>query len=105
MVERNQQPESGLHSVTMELSEETVDDLLKRLRRAEGQVRGIQQMLTDGRDCRDIVTQISAVSKALDQAGFLLVAAGLQWCVSSPAEASAAGYHVSDVQKMFLKLA
>ena len=105
MVDRNQQPESELHSVAMELSEETVADLLKRLRRAEGQVRGIQQMLADARDCRDIVTQISAVSKALDQAGFLLVAAGLQWCVSSPAEAAAAGYDVSDVQKTFLKLA
>lgn len=89
----------------VELSEETIADLLRRLRRAEGQVRGVQQMLTDGRDCRDIVTQISAVSKALDQAGFLLVAAGLQWCVSDPEAAAAAGYDIGDVQKMFLKLA
>ena len=43
----------------MELPEQTIDDLVQRLRRVEGQVRGIQQMLTDGRECRDVVTQIT----------------------------------------------
>ncbi len=89
----------------MELPQETVDDLMKRLRRAEGQVRGVQQMLTEGRDCREIVTQLSAVTKALEQTGFLLVAAGLTWCVSDPERAAAEGYALADVQKMFLKLA
>ena len=89
----------------MELTEDTVADLTKRLRRAEGQVRGVQQMLTEGRDCRDIVTQLSAVTKALDQAGFVLVAAGLTWCLSDPERAAAEGYSLDDVKKMFLKLA
>jgi DNA-binding FrmR family transcriptional regulator len=89
----------------MELPEDTVEDLIKRLRRVEGQVRGVQQMLTDGRDCRDIVTQISAAGKALDQAGFVLVAAGLTWCLEDPARSAAEGYDVRDVQKMFTKLA
>ena len=89
----------------MELPEETVADLTRRLRRAEGQVRGVQQMLAEGRDCRDIVTQLSAVSKALDQAGFVLVAAGLTWCLSDPERAAAEGYELEDVNKMFLKLA
>lgn len=89
----------------MELTEDTVADLTKRLRRAEGQVRGVQQMLAEGRDCRDIVTQLSAVTKALDQAGFLLVAAGLTWCLSDPERAAAEGYSLDDVRKMFLKLA
>jgi len=89
----------------MELPEETKSDLMRRLRRAEGQVRGVQQMLTEGRDCRDIVTQLSAVTKALEQAGFLLVAAGLTWCVSDPDRAAEQGYAIEDVQKMFLKLA
>ena len=89
----------------MELPEDTVADLQKRLRRAEGQVRGVQQMLTDGRDCREIVTQISAVTKAMEQIGFVLVAAGLTWCVSDPDRAAAEGYALEDVQKMFLKLA
>lgn len=89
----------------IEFSEQTVSDLLRRLRRAEGQVRGVQAMLQEGRDCRDIVTQISAVSKALDQVGFVLVAAGLEWCLANPEAAAAAGYELADVQRMFLKLA
>jgi DNA-binding FrmR family transcriptional regulator len=89
----------------MELPEETVADLTKRLRRAEGQVRGVQQMLAEGRECREVLTQLSAVTKALEQAGFLLLAAGLTWCVSDPERASAEGYGLEDVQKMFMKLA
>ncbi len=89
----------------MELPEETTADLRRRLRRVEGQVRGIQQMLETGRDCRDVVTQISAASKALEQAGFLLVAAGLRYCVSDPEKSSAEGYDLATIQKMFLKLA
>jgi DNA-binding FrmR family transcriptional regulator len=89
----------------MELDPEDVAALQKRLRRIEGQVRGLQQMLTDERDCRDIVTQIAATNKALEQVGFLLVSAGLTWCLEDPKRSKAAGYDVSDVQKMFLKLA
>ena len=89
----------------MELPEETVADLHRRLRKGEGQIRGIQGMLADGRDCRDVVTQMSAASKAMDQAGFLLVSAGLQWCLEDPERSAAEGYELADVQKMFLKLA
>jgi len=89
----------------MDLPEPTIDDLLKRLRRIEGQVRGIQQMLVDGRECRDVVTQISAASKALDQAGFKLVASGLTYCLNNPERAAREGYAIDDVQKMFMKLA
>lgn len=89
----------------MDLPEHTVDELLKRLRRIEGQVRGIQQMLLDGRECRDVVTQISAASNALDQAGFKLVASGLTYCLNDPERAAAEGYNLEEVQKMFMKLA
>lgn len=89
----------------MELPEETVADLIRRLRRIEGQVRGLQQMLADKRDCRDVVTQLSAANKALEQTGFVLVAAGLTWCLEDPERSAAEGYELSDVQKMFTKLA
>ena len=89
----------------MELPPETIDDLQKRLRRVEGQVRGIQQMLDDQRDCRDLVTQIVAATKALEQTGFVLVAAGLTWCLQHPKQSAAEGYELADVQKMFMKLA
>lgn len=89
----------------MELPAETIDNLVSRLRRIEGQVRGIQQMLLDGRECRDVVTQISAASKALEQTGFKLVASGLTYCLREPEKAAQDGYDIEDVQKMFMKLA
>ena len=90
---------------SMELPESTISDLQRRLRKVEGQVRGIHQMIADGRDCREVVTQIAAANKALEQAGFLLVSAGLTWCLEDPERSAAAGYDIGDVQKMFLKLA
>lgn len=89
----------------MDIPEPTIQDILNRLRRVEGQVRGIQQMLVDKRECRDVVTQISAASKALDQAGFKLIASGLTYCVNHPERAAQEGYAIEDVQKMFMKLA
>lgn len=89
----------------MELPDETIADLIRRLRRVEGQVRGIQQMLTEGRECRDVVTQLSAANKALEQAGFVLVAAGLTWCLEDPERSAADGYGLEEIQKMFTKLA
>jgi len=89
----------------VDLPETTVDDLTRRLRKVGGQVRGIEQMLNDKRDCRDVVTQLSAANKALGQVGFLLVAAGLRWCLEHADESAADGYVLADVQRMFLKLA
>ena len=89
----------------MELPAETVKDLTNRLRRIEGQVRALQQMIADERDCREIVTQLSAANKALEQTGFVLVAAGLTWCLEDPERSAAEGYELADVQKMFTKLA
>lgn len=89
----------------MNLPDDTIEDLVTRLRRIEGQVRGIQQMLLDGRECRDVVTQLSAARKALDQAGFRLVVSGLTYCLDHPAEAAAEGYDIDEVQRMFARLA
>jgi DNA-binding FrmR family transcriptional regulator len=88
----------------MELPEETTTDLIRRLRRIEGQVRGIQAMLTEQRECSDVVTQIAAATKALEQVGFKLVASGLTYCLSHPEEAAASGYDIDRVEKMFMKI-
>ena len=50
----------------VEIKEEVQADLSLRLRRIEGQIRGIQAMIEENRDCKDVVTQIAAASKALD---------------------------------------
>jgi len=52
-----------------------------------------------------VVTQLSAATKALEQAGFKLIAAGLTYCVERPDEAEADGYALADVERMFMKLA
>jgi DNA-binding FrmR family transcriptional regulator len=89
----------------VDLPDEVVDDLRKRLRRIAGQVQGIERMLDEGRECRDVVTQISAANRALEQAGFRLVSAGLTYCLSNPDQAAAEGYPLDEVEKMFMRLA
>ncbi len=59
----------------------TKDDLLKRLRRIEGQVRGIQGMVDDERYCIDVLTQISAIQAALDKVALGLLDDHAQHCV------------------------
>jgi DNA-binding FrmR family transcriptional regulator len=89
----------------MDLPEELATDLVRRLRRVEGQVRGIEAMIHDRRDCRDVVTQIAAASKALEQVGFKLVASGLSSCLQNPEVAGDEPDPVGQFEKMFLKLA
>ena len=89
----------------MELPDDVMSDLQRRLARIEGQVRGVQAMLRDNRECRDIVTQISAAGKALDQVGFKLLAAGMTHCLTDPSAAAKAGFDADEVEKLFLKLA
>jgi DNA-binding FrmR family transcriptional regulator len=89
----------------MQMPEDVVEDVRRRLHRVAGQVQAIERMLDDGRECRDVVTQISAATKALEQAGFRLVAAGLTYCVQNPDDAAAEGYPLEEVQRMFMKLA
>lgn len=88
----------------MEMPESVANDLHKRLRRVEGQIRGIQAMIDDGRECREIVTQISAAGKALDQVGFKMLAAGLAACIQDPNAINNGGPTQEELEKLFLKL-
>ena len=89
----------------MEINKEVQADLALRLRRIEGQIRGIQAMLEENRECRDIVTQIAAASKAFDQVGFKMLASGLSSCLEDPKKSAKQVYTISEVEKLFLKLA
>jgi len=65
-----------------------LEDVLVRLRRIEGQVRGLQRMIEERRSCEDIITQIIAVRAALDKVGILALRNHMDECVSgSPQEA------------------
>ncbi|NYF60018.1 metal-sensitive transcriptional regulator [Micromonospora purpureochromogenes] len=88
----------------MQVDENAVGDVIKRLRRAEGQIRGVIGMLEDGRDCAEVVTQLAAVSRALDRAGFKIIASGLQQCVSGAAGGDQKA-NLEQMEKLFLSLA
>ena len=76
------------------------DDLQKRLRRLEGQIRGLQRLLAEGASCQDVIHQTAAARGALDRIGYRLVAAGMQYCVNDPDSPMTA----EDLEKLFLKL-
>lgn len=69
------------------------DELLKRLRRAEGQVRGIARMIEEDKYCIDVLTQVSATTKALENVALALLGDHLSHCV---ADAAAQGGPVAD---------
>lgn len=58
-----------------------ISDIIRRLRRLEGQVRGIQKMLEEGRDCKEIITQLLAIRGAVDEVGLLLLRDELNRCL------------------------
>lgn len=60
--------------------------LLRRLRRVEGQVRGLQRMVEEERYCIDVLTQVSAVTAALDRVALLLVSDHVRHCVRTGGE-------------------
>ncbi|GHD46034.1 metal-sensitive transcriptional regulator [Mycetocola manganoxydans] len=62
------------------------EDLSKRLRRAEGQVRGIQKMIENDTYCIDILTQVAAVTKALENVALSLLDDHLAHCVAEASE-------------------
>jgi len=66
------------------LSDET---LVKRLKRIEGQIRGIQKMIEEGRDCESIITQLGAVRSAIEGVGALMLSNYMKFCFREGSEA------------------
>lgn len=86
----------------MKIDEEMTGPVLNRLRRAHGQLAGVIGMIESGRDCQEVVMQLAAVSRALDRAGFKIVASGLQQCLTAGAGAEMTP---EQLEKLFLSLA
>ncbi len=80
-------------------------DVLTRLRRVQGQVNGIIAMIEDGRDCGDVVTQMAAVSRALDRAGFKIISSALQQCAQAEGRGEKLPMTPDQLEKLFLALA
>lgn len=77
--------------------------ITKRLKRAHGQLGAVVRMMGEGRSCEDVVTQMAAVSKAINTAAFSLISSSLRECLTDPdvdAEEMA-----EKLQRLFLSLA
>jgi DNA-binding FrmR family transcriptional regulator len=86
----------------VKIDEQAAGPVLNRLRRAHGQLAGVIAMIETGRDCQEVVTQLAAVSRALDRAGFKIVASGLRQCLTADGDAPMTE---EQIEKLFLSLA
>jgi DNA-binding FrmR family transcriptional regulator len=89
----------------MQLDDATTAATLPRLKRAQGQLAAVIRMLEEGRDCQDVVTQLAAVSRALDRAGYKMLAGGLRQCLAAESEGRPSEMTPEQMEKLFLSLA
>ncbi|AXH97111.1 transcriptional regulator [Ornithinimicrobium avium] len=85
------------------LDSEDMAPVVNRLRRAQGQIGGVIRLIEEGRDCKDVVTQLAAVNRALDRAGFAIVSSGMRECLSSSEGMTAEDQ--AAMEKLFMTLA
>ncbi len=90
---------------TPELQELSEDQrkVLNRLRRAAGQLNGVISHVEQGGSCRDIIVQLSAVTSALERAGFTVISTAMQECVTKGDGPH--GESVEDLEKLFMMIA
>ncbi len=67
---------------TSDLDGDTLDGILKRLRRIEGQVRGLQKMVEQGRPCEEVLTQMTATRRAMESTSTLILQEFLTLCAT-----------------------
>lgn len=85
--------------------QDTITQVRNRLRRAQGQLAGVIAMIDEGRDCKDVVIQLAAVSRALDRAGFKIIASGLRECLTADKTGENGTLTEEQLEKLFLALA
>ncbi len=89
----------------MKFEQTLTDDAITRLRRVEGQMGGIIRMLEEGRDCKEVMQQVSAAGKALERAGVRLLAAQMRHCLLHEGEDGVEAYTPEEIEQMVLNLA
>ena len=85
----------------MHASHAEITPVVNRIKRAQGQLAGVLRMLEEGRELDDVVTQLKAVCRALDRAGFAMLAAELRRHVR---DGAVADEDLADLEKFFLSL-
>jgi DNA-binding FrmR family transcriptional regulator len=84
--------------------EGAVRDVLARLRRIEGQIRGVIGMIEQGRDCAEVIQQMAAAKRALDRTGVRLLASQLRRCLADEEAGEKSGHSPADLERLFLTL-
>lgn len=85
------------------LDPERTKPVMNRIKRAQGQLAGIVRLLEEGRACDDVITQLAAVSRALDRAGYAIVASSLRECLAGGAAPDSTD--AKKLERLFLTLA
>ena len=88
--------------MAVHLDPDALRPVVTRLKRARGQLDAVIRMLEDGQDCERTVTQIAAVSKAVDRAGYAVIATGMRACFAS--DPTGETVDAARLEKMFLTL-
>jgi CsoR family transcriptional regulator, copper-sensing transcriptional repressor len=88
----------------MDVDTTQLGDVLGRLKRVQGQIGGIVRMIEDGRDCADVLTQLAAASRALDRAGFKIIATGMRQCLAQD-DVGLRRVDEAELERLFLSLA
>lgn len=79
--------------------------ILNRLKRAQGQLGAVIESVEADDSCRDVVTQLAAVSRALDRAGFAIIATAMSACAADPEGAEKVeGLTTDELEQLFLRL-
>jgi DNA-binding FrmR family transcriptional regulator len=89
----------------VDVNPELFHDALTRLKRAQGQLAGVVSMIENGGDCKDVLTQLAAVSRALDRAGFKIIATGMRHCGDMRDSDEQPPMTQDELEKLFLALA
>lgn len=88
---------------TTEEPEADVEALLTRLRRIEGQIRGIHKMLAEDRVCEDVVTQLMAARSSLDQVGLMIIDHHVEQCLISNQSSEDALRNLRQAMRLWLR--
>lgn len=84
--------------------EKFVKDITTRLKRVEGQTRGLREMILDDRNCEEVMQQLSAASRALDRVAALLLTTGMEICIKRQLSGELKNGDVMErIQKMFIR--
>lgn len=88
----------------MRFPQDVSDEVLNRLRRAEGQLRGVQRLIEEGADCKKVMTQLHAAESAVHKTRFRLMSAGMRYCLADPERAEVEGMTADQMEQLFLAL-